>query len=245
MSGHSKWSQIKRKKGIKDVQKGQIFTKMSKLITLAVKEGGGITDSDKNVKLRLAIDRARAENMPKDTIERAIEKAKGGGEANLKEVIYEGFGPGGVAFLVSCLTDNPNRTHSEVKNTFEKNAGKIGAAHSVSYLFQKCGLVLFEKSENNEDNIMEFADKMDEIDVTEDDKTYTVYVPFEKTGHVGEFLGELKASKIDIDYRPLSAVKIIQADEAKKILRLVMVLEDLEDVHKVYSNFDIPEEFME
>lgn len=136
MAGHSKWAQIKRKKGIKDQEKGAVFTKLSKLISIAVSEGASITDPERNIKLRLAIDKAKAANMPKDTIERAILKGSGPETSTIKEVMYEGFGPEGSGFIVHATTDNSNRTHTEVRTVFEKNGGKMGVPGSLQYLFK-------------------------------------------------------------------------------------------------------------
>lgn len=136
MAGHSKWAQIKRKKGIKDQEKGTVFTKLSKLISLAVSTGGGITNPDLNIKLRLAIDKAKTANMPKDTIERAIQKGAGPGKDSLKEMVYEGFGPEGTGFIVHATTDNSNRTYAEIRMAFDKNGGKLGVPGSLQYLFK-------------------------------------------------------------------------------------------------------------
>lgn len=136
MAGHSKWAQIKRKKGIKDQEKGTVFTKLSKLITLAVAEGASVTDPDRNIKLRLAVEKAKAANMPKDTIDRAILKGSGPQKNLLKEVVYEGFGPEGTGFIVHATTDNSNRTISEVRNVFDRNGGKLGVSGSLQYLFK-------------------------------------------------------------------------------------------------------------
>ena len=133
MSGHSKWSTIKRQKGVADAKRGQLFTKLSQAITIAVKQGGGVIDPNSNFKLRLAMDKGRGANMPKEIIQRAIEKAKGGAGGDMEELVYEGFGPGGVAFIVETVTDNKQRTVSEVKNSFDKNGGNLGAQGSVSY----------------------------------------------------------------------------------------------------------------
>lgn len=239
MSGHSKWSQIKRKKGIKDVQKGQIFTKMSKLITLAVKEGGGIADPEKNFKLRLAVERAKGENMPKDSISRAIEKATGADSPNLKEVIYEGFAAGGVALLIRAATDNSNRTHSEVKNTLEKHGGKFGNVNSVAYLFEKCGLVSFDRLAVPEDKVFEFADRTKALDIDTTDDSYNVYIPFEKLGHVAEFAAGISPKSVEIDYRPKTTVFLDSGEGSQKIVALCHALEELDDVDRVFANFEI------
>ena len=147
MSGHSKWANIKRKKGVNDAQRSAVFTKMSRIISTAVHEGGGIGDPEKNFKLRLAVDRAKAVNMPKDTIQRAIDKAAGGDGSQMKELLYEGFGPHGIAILISATTDNQNRTFAEVKLAIEKNGGKMASTNAVAYQFTKCGVLELQKKD--------------------------------------------------------------------------------------------------
>ncbi len=229
MSGHSKWSQIKRKKGITDQKKGLVFSKLSKLITIAVKEGGGIGDPDKNVRLRLVISVAKSENMPKENIERAIEKATGGGADLLKEAVYEGFGPSGGSLLIVAATDNSNRAHSEIKTTLEKNGGKMGNVNSVAYNFQKCGLVILPKSEYSEEKAFEIGENLSLIDLQEDDESYIVYIPFEK-------IGEAKDIPVEIYYRPLVTVTLDEKDQ-ERVGRILDVLEELDDVSKVYTNY--------
>lgn len=238
MSGHSKWSQIKRKKGIKDVQKGQIFTKMSKLITLAVKEGGSVTDPDKNFRLRLAVERAKGENMPKEAIARAVEKAAGGGHENLHAAIYEGFGPGGITLVIAATTDNPNRSHSEVKNTLEKAGGKIGGQHSVLYLFDKCGVVVFKKGEGVEVKVFDFADKIGALDIEEAPEDFVVYIPFENLGHVSQNLTDIEPATVDVFYRPKAPISV-STEVADKAHALIESLAALDDVERVYSNFEL------
>ena len=233
MSGHSKWSQIKRKKGVKDQARGALFSKLSRLITLAVIEGGGIGDPDKNVKLRLAVEKAKSSNMPKENIERAIEKGSGPDRENLQEVIYEAFAPGGINLIIVCTTDNPNRTISEVRNTLERGGGKLGAQGSVAYLFKKCGTAVFDR----EQEALEFAEKVEAFDIEQDGGSFTVYFPFENLGHVSGISAE-------VDYKPTTDVKIEDRSTANRILRLVESLENLDDVQHVFANFDLPEEFM-
>lgn len=244
MSGHSKWSTIKRKKEAKDVARGKVFSKLSRAITLAVRQGGGNDDPDKNVKLRLAIDRAKQFNMPKENIKRAINKATSSSEAGLKEIIYEGYGPVAIALIIEVATDNPNRTCAEVRSVLERHGGKIGAANSVVYLFDQCGMVVFDKKKTSEDQVFQFADKMKAKDIEEEEDSFIVYIPFESLGHVKEHLNSLSADSIEAYFRPLSTVKIQDKDKAKKILNLVEELEELEDVQKVYANFDIPDQFL-
>lgn len=245
MSGHSKWSQIKRKKGLKDQEKGRIFSKLARAITIAVLEGGGATDPEHNIKLRMSIEKAKHENMPKENIQRAIEKGVGPNKESLHEVVYEGFGPKGIVFLIQATTDNSNRTHSEIKNVLERLQGKISPQGSVLYLFQKCGIISFNKASNKEEDVFSFADKVHAFDIDDDNSMFTVYFPFENLGRVRDFLGELKSSPAELDYRPISPIKIIDETVAKSILNLVESLESLDDVHKVFSNFDIPEGYLE
>lgn len=242
MSGHSKWSTIKHKKAAKDAQKGKIFTKLSRVITVAVLEGGGIPDPDKNVKLRLAIEKAREASMPKENIQRAIEKGHGPDKATLKEYVYEGFGPEGTALMILVTTDNSNRSISEVRNMLDRQGGKMGSQGSVSYLFQKCGYVVFEKAKNTEDKIYEFADAIASFDIEEDADSWTVYFPFESLGKVSGLLGGLiPATQAELDYKPLTKVMISDEKKARRILEIVEHLEELDDVQKVYGNFDLPE----
>lgn len=238
MSGHSKWSQIKRKKGIKDEQKGQMFSKLSRLITLAVKEGGGISDPDKNVRLRLAVAKAKESNMPKENIARAIEKAKGLGEEDLKEIVYEGFGPRGVSLIILAATDNPNRTLSQIRKVLEQTGGKLGSAGSVLYNFEKCGVVVFDKQLISENMVLQLVDKMQVKDIEEDENNFVLYIPFGELGHVEKNIDQSfpRPTMIDIFYRPLTTIDIADKEIADKILSLVETLEELDDVHKVYVN---------
>lgn len=245
MSGHSKWSQIKRKKEVKDIKKGKVFSKLSRLITLAVLEGAGLTDPEKNVKLRLTIDQARQANMPKDNIQRAIEKGSGPDKEALHEAIYEGFGPEGVALLIQVTTDNANRSFSEVRGIFDRYGGKMVSQGSVSYLFKKCGLITFSKKANPEDKIFQFAESIQALDIENEGETFSVYLPFENLGKVSELLNELTPeSPAEIDYKPLSTTKVEDPHKAKKILEFVERLEDHDDIQNVYCNFDIPDKLI-
>lgn len=245
MSGHSKWSTIKRKKGAKDDQKGKIFSKLSRVITIAVLEGGGVTDPGSNVKLRLAVEKAKQVNMPKDTIQRAVEKGKGADKDSLKEVVYEGFGPEGIALLIHVTTDNTNRSLSEIRSILEKNGGKLANQHSVSYLFKKCGIATFQKNSNPEDKIYQFADKIEAFDIEEDRESFSVYFPFENLGKTSELMGDLTPlSPPEVDYKPLTEITLDDEKKAKRIIDLVGKLEDLDDVQNVYGNFDIPEVYL-
>lgn len=236
MSGHSKWSQIKHKKGIKDQQKGKIFSKMARMITLAVKESGGIGDPDKNIKLRLAMEMAKTYNLPKENISRAIEKGLGQEASHLKEVSFEGFGPGGSALIILATTDNPNRTLAEVRGVLEKNGGKLGATHSTAYLFDRCGIIVLEKSTVTEGQVLHLAAKAEAKDIEADESSFSLTIPFEKLGSVKDLLGDLKASKVDIDYRPLSTTPITRKQDEDNLAKLIEALEELDDVHRVYTN---------
>ncbi len=225
MSGHSKWANIKRQKETNDKARGNVFAKLSRLITLAVFEGGGITNPDNNVKLRLAIEKAHENNMPKDTIKRAIEKGVGP-DTELKEAIVEGFAPGGVAMIILATTDNLNRTISEIRNVLERHEGKMAGGASVSYLFQKCASISFNKTEKTEDQVLELAEQLSAFDIVSDDTHFTVYFPYEN-------LGRVKGA--EVDYRPTTPITLDDIN-IKKLSLLVDDLENLNDVHKVFVN---------
>ncbi len=234
MSGHSKWSTIKRKKQANDQKRSGVFAKMSRLITVAVHEGGGIADPEKNFQLRLAIDRAKYVNMPKDTIQRAIDKATGGEGALIKEIVYEGFGPNGVAMLISTTTDNSNRTVADLKNVVERNGGKMASQNAVSYLFTKCGVVEFDKSAMVEGDMFTFTDAISAIDVEETDTQYIIFIPFESIGHVKNLTSVLPTS-IDIYFKPQTTVELTP-DQHEKLDTLIEKIEDLDDTQNVYTN---------
>ena len=228
MSGHSKWANIKRKKGVNDAQRSAVFTKMSRIISTAVHEGGGIGDPEKNFKLRLAVDRAKAVNMPKDTIQRAIDKAAGGDGSQMKELLYEGFGPHGIAILISATTDNQNRTFAEVKLAIEKNGGKMASTNAVAYQFTKCGVLELQKKDVSEEEVYAMFDEYKALDLEEDDEVYVLYIPFEQ-------MGKVKGS-IDVIFRPNATVELSEA-ESEKVEGFIEKLEELDDVMNVYSNY--------
>ena len=192
MSGHSKWSNIKRKKEANDKIKGNIFSKVTRLITLAVIEGGGITDPDNNVHLRLAVEKAHAANMPKENIKRAIEKGVGPDRSQIKEIAYEGFGPYGVSLIILAATDNQNRTLSEVRNILEKYQGKLASAGSVSYQFKKCGLITFDKGTVSQDKILAIGDQLKAFDIEETDDRFYLYFPYSELGHIKNLVKDIK-----------------------------------------------------
>jgi YebC/PmpR family DNA-binding regulatory protein len=239
MSGHSKWANIKNKKAANDKIKGATFAKVSRMITLAVVEGGGLTNPDANFKLRLAIDKAHAANMPKDNIQRAIDKGHGADASMLKEVVYEAFGPHGVAYMILCATDNPTRTHNEVKGIIEKRGGKMGNQGSVGYLFQKCAVMQFDLNDATEEQVFEFGEALHAYDIDEGEGTITVYFPFDQFGKAKAALGSaLHPKRFDVEYRSLSPVNVANENEAKQVIELADALEALTDVHTVFSNLE-------
>lgn len=247
MSGHSKWAQIKRQKGVADKRRGQTFTKLSNAITIAVREGGGITDPEQNFRLRLAIEKARHINMPKENIERALHRAAGkqAGEA-LEEVTYEGFGPFGVAVMVDAATDNKQRTSAEIKNVFEKNGGTMGSLGTVSYQFQKIGLITVKKKETLVDDIFLTAADAGAADVEEAGDVVFVYTSPEQLSLVKNALlaQKMAIEGFELIRKPLTAVTITEKEQVVKIIHFLEKLEELDDVQKVYANADIPDGFI-
>ncbi|VVA43377.1 putative transcriptional regulatory protein Paes_0496 [Candidatus Roizmanbacteria bacterium] len=235
MSGHSKWANIKRKKGANDKIKANVFAKMSHQITIAVIEGGGITEPENNVKLRLAMDKAKSANMPKENIKRAIEKGFGPNKILLKEVIYEGFGPYGIFLLILSTTDNSNRTTAEIRNFLEKNSGKLGTQGSVSYLFNKCAFVSFQKSEVNEEAVFKIGEELEAFDINEDESHFFVFFPFDHFGLLKAHLNNIKYDLAEIDYLPTTPVSL-ESDKEKRALDIIEALEGLDDVQRVYTN---------
>lgn len=245
MSGHSKWSTIKHKKGKEDARRGKIFTKLIKEITIAARMGGG--DPNGNPRLRSAILAAKAENMPKENIERAIKK--GTGElpgVSYEEATFEGYGPGGVAVLVEILSDNRKRTVADIRHIFSKNAGNLGEAGCVSWMFDKKGLIVFEKNKVDEEKLMDLALEAGAQDVQETDKEYEVITESADFERVKKQLeeGKLTPTYAEISMVPQSTVRLT-GKEAQQMLRLMESLEDSEDVQHVYANFDIPDEELE
>lgn len=244
MSGHSKWSTIKRKKGKLDAKRGKLFTKLIREITVAAKQGGG--DLEGNPRLRTAIQEAKIANMPNDNIERAIKKGTGDlPGVSYDEVSYEGYGPGGVAILVDCLTDNKNRTTSELKHVFSKNHGSIGSPGCVSWMFDRKGFISVEGKPEDEDKIMDIAVDAgaEDIILVEDSfEIFTSVVKFNEIRHILE--GKLKITGAQLTMIPKNPVK--QEDPARclKIMKFLESIEDLDDVQDVHANIDIPEEVL-
>jgi YebC/PmpR family DNA-binding regulatory protein len=244
MSGHSKWSQIKRQKGANDVKRGATFTKMGREIAVAARQGGG--DPDANFRLRLAIEKARAANMPADTIKRAIERATGAGEAEqYEEIVYEGYGPGGVAVLVEAATDNRNRTAAEVRSIFTKAGGQLAGSGAVAWQFEPRGIITILRNGNDPDEVALTAIDAGADDVeTETDplEIYTAPTDIESVRRAMEDAGY----RVDSAEATMIAKQSVGLDPAKarQNLRLVELLEDLDDVQRVTSNLDIPEEVL-
>jgi len=239
MSGHSKWSTIKRKKGALDAKRGKLFSKLSKEISIAAKEGGG--DPDMNPRLRLAIQNAKGANMPKDNIERAISKGTGADAADYTEVTYEGYGPSGVAVFVECLTDNLNRTVSSVRASFTKNNGSLGTNGSVEYLFERKGIFNFELPDSlSEDELtLELIDGGAE-DVDFADGYVTVTSAMEDFGNLQAKLDELaiETESAQLDRIPTTTVTL-EDDDFKKVMKLIEALEENDDVQKVFHNLEV------
>jgi len=238
MSGHNKWSKIKRSKEAKDKVRGNTFSKLSRLITLAVLEGRGITDPNNNIKLRLAIDKAKHFNMPKENIARAVARASGPDKSQIREVIYEGFALAGVGLIIYATTDNPNRTLSQIRNILEHHQGKLGTPGSVSYLFQRCGSISIDKNKMTEDKIYEFADKIKALDIEEDDQSFFIYFPYENLGKINECSDGLELPPAEIDYKPQTLIKIKDQNTYQRITALIEALENLDDVHRVFANYE-------
>jgi YebC/PmpR family DNA-binding regulatory protein len=245
MSGHSRWSTIKRKKSKEDDKKGRIFTKLGKEITMAARFGGG--DPDGNTRLRQAVLNAKAYNMPSENIKRAIQK--GTGElpgTNYEESIYEGYGPGGVALLVSTLTDNRNRTISEIRYLFSKYAGNLGEAGCVSWMFQRKGYIVVEKGKISEDELMELVITAGAEDMRDDGSNYEIITAPENYEQVLKVLEDnnIKLAVNEIAMLPKSTIKI-EGKIAKQVLKMMEVLEEHDDVQNVWANFDIDESEIE
>src|SRR3954465_4921041 len=247
MSGHSKWSSIKHKKGAADAKRGKLFSKLSRAIIVAAKEGGG--DPDGNLALANAIEKARSYSMPKDNIDRAIAKGTGSGadSADYETIVYEGYGPEGVAVIVEALTENPNPPGSEVRPLFAKHDGNLGGSGAVSWLFERRGVVLVPADGVDEDELTLAAAEGGGDEVERDGSSYQVTAAPELLASVREAI-EAAGYTIDsaeLTMIPKTTVEVADESDAKKVLRLVDQLEDNDDVQDVYANFDIPEQVLE
>jgi YebC/PmpR family DNA-binding regulatory protein len=246
MSGHSKWSTIKHKKGAADAKRGKVFTRIIKEMTVAARLGGG--DIEGNPRLRAAVAEAKASNMPKDNIDRAIKRGTGELEGAIyEEVTYEGYAPGGVAIIVEALTDNTNRTTPEIRHMFEKHGGNLGTPGSVRFQFEKKGYFAIEKSATSEDKLMEVALEAGADDLQTDDadifEVYTAPANFEAVRQALES-NKIPTVEAKLDMIPSTYVSVDE-QKAKAIMRLLESLDDHDDTQNVYSNFDIPAEMME
>ena len=244
MAGHSKWANIQHRKGAQDKKRGKLFTKLIREITIAARMGG--SDPDANPRLRTAIDKARGQSMPKDNIERAVKRGSGDTEgADYEEVRYEGYGPGGVAVIVDCLTDNRNRTVAEVRHAFAKHGGNLGADGSVAYLFDHVGQISLPGGAD-EDRIMEVALEAGAEDVIgNDDSSFDVITDPQEFEAIRNALAAagLEAETSEITHRASTSAEL-GAEDAARMIKLLEVLEDLDDVQNVYSNADISEEIL-
>ena len=240
MSGHSKWSTIKRKKGAKDAARGVVFTRISKDITLAAREGGG--DPDMNPSLRLALKKAKAANMPAANMQKAINKGTGNLPGVVYEnFIYEGYGPGGVAVMMEVMTDNKKRTVPDIRHIMSKNGGNLGESGCVNWMFEKKGNISISTNDINEDSLLEIAMELDIEDYTLEDGRYEINVDPSSFDSMIKFFEEKGYSvEADLSLEPTNVVKV-SGSEAGQLLKLLELLESHEDIQKVYSNFDLDE----
>ncbi len=252
MAGHSKWANIQHRKGRQDKARSKLFSKLSKDIAIAAKMGGG--DPDMNPRLRLAINNAKGQSMPKDNIQRAIDKGAGGDGADYEEIRYEGFGPAGIGFIVECSTDNTNRSAMEVRTAFSKNGGNLGETGSVAFMFDQVGKIEYALEKADEDTMMEAAIEAGADDVEHDEPAddqwaeyepvHTIYTERDDLGSVAAELEKTfgEAKSVNLIWKPQN--EIDAPDKAGTIVRLVEALEDLDDVQNVYHNFEMSEAAM-
>ena len=245
MSGHSKWSTIKRQKGANDAKRGAMFTKVAREIAVAARAGG--PDPDANYRLRLAMDKARAINMPADNIKRAIDRATNSGEGEqYEEIVYEGYGPGGVAVLVHVLTDNKNRTGPELRHIFERNSGHMGTAGCVAWMFDRRGLIQADAMRIKEDELLEKALDAGAADVKQVEKVFEIATAADEMESVRQGLERAGVPVLEaqVDMVPQSTVRV-EGKDAAAVLRLIEALEEQDDVQSVYSNYDIADEVID
>lgn len=246
MAGHSKWSKVKHIKGVVDAKRSQAFSRLSREIIVAAKHGGG--DPKQNARLRTAIEAAKSQNMPNDTIDRAIKKGTGelGGEAPA-EITYEGYAPGGVALIVECVTDNKNRTSADLRSAFSRHHGSLGTPGSVAHLFARKGEIRLPLSAGDEDAILEAALEAGAEDVSVENEEHVILTAPDQLFAVGDALRakQLPLLSQKLIQVPQTNIAVSDASTASQILRLCHFLDDLDDVQNVYANFDIPEELME
>lgn len=245
MSGHSKWSSIKRKKGAKDAARGRLFGKLIREITVAARQGGG--DPTANARLRLAVQTAKDNNMPQDNITRAIKKGAGGaGGANYEEISYEGYGPNGVALLIDTLTDNKNRTTAEVRHALVKHSGNLGEVGCVAWIFEAKGVIFVSKDACDEEKLFDVALSAGAEDVRDEEDGFEVVAPPTDFEAVRQGITDagIECQTAEIQKIPNNLVEL-GAEDARKIIKLMEVLEDLEDVQRVSANFDVPPEILQ
>ena len=244
MAGHSKWNNIKNKKGKEDAKRGKVFTKLGRYIMVAAKEGGG--DPDYNPALKAAIEKAKAENMPNDNIERAVKKGSGElGASNFEEVIYEGYGPGGVAIFAACLTDNRNRTAPDVRHAFDKYNGNLGQDGCVTFMFDRKGIIAIERGDKiDEDELTMLAIELGAEDFIAEDEGYEILTAPEDFGIVRDGLKEAgyEFAMVEITYIPQNMIELTDEADLKNMENLIDMLEDHDDVQEVYHNWEMPEE---
>jgi len=248
MSGHSKWSTIKHKKAKIDAQKGKIFTKLAREIIVAAKQGGG--DPDGNFRLRIAVDKAKAANMPNDNINRAIQKGVGGGEGdNYEEIIYEGYGPAGVAVMLDIMTDNRNRTAGDIRHIFSKNGGNMGETGCVSWMFDRKGYLAIDREslQMDEDELLLLGLEAGAEDIKIEDDGIEVFTAPDDFEDVKNNLEEqgIKFAEAEISMVPQNTIDVTDIEQVKKLMKLIDYLEEHDDVQNVYANYNIPDEIME
>jgi YebC/PmpR family DNA-binding regulatory protein len=247
MSGHSKWSSIKHKKGAADAKRGKLFSKLTRAIIVAAREGG--PDPAANLALQNAIEKARSYSMPKDNIERAIARGSGAGAdtETFEHIVYEGYGPNGVAIIAEALTDNRNRTASDVRHVFTKNEGNLGTTGAVAWLFERRGIVMVDADRADEDSVTLAAAEGGAEDVTQDGSSFEVTTSPEALSSVREALEQagIEVESAETTMVPKTTIELDDEAAARKTLRLIDELEELDDVSEVYANFDIPERVLE
>lgn len=251
MSGHSKWSTIKRAKGVTDIKRGLTFTKVANAITIAVKLGGS-GDPESNPRLRMVMDEARSVNMPKDNIQRAIDRGLGkGGAQALEEVLYEGFGPAGTAFLVEGVTDNKMRTLQLIKNIFDRSGGNLAGQGAVSYMFERCGEIkVTSKGGVEDDELLELIDfGAKDVESFEEDnlRKFLVYTESSELNTMGTKITQsgYRVESAQLVYKPTTLIEVSDKESSQKVLDFAEKLEELDDVQKVYANFNIPENLIQ
>ncbi|MBI2343484.1 MAG: YebC/PmpR family DNA-binding transcriptional regulator [Deltaproteobacteria bacterium] len=245
MSGHSKWSTIKRKKGAADAKRGKVFSKLIKELTIAARHGGG--DPSTNPRLRTVVDKAKTANMPADNITRAIKRGTGEMEGiTYEEISFEGYGPGGTAIFIEVVTDNRNRTVADIRHILNKNGGNLGEAHCVAWMFDRHGLIAFEKSAVSEDRLMDLALEAGAIDIRDADDRFEVVTEatdFQVVQDACKAAG-LTAASAELLMEPKNTITL-EGNDAEKMIKLMNALEDHDDIQNVYANFDIDDALME